>query len=58
MLDTIIKKEQTDEEDRREGMNAQDRAGSGDVEPETTGTAETTESSEEDDEEEEGNDTL
>lgn len=31
-LDTIIKKEQTDEEERREGMNAQDRAGSGDVE--------------------------
>ena len=49
-LDTIIKKEQTDEEDRREGMNTQDRAGSGDVEPETEGTSETKESSEEDDE--------
>ncbi|MDH3276845.1 MAG: hypothetical protein OEL77_00510 [Nitrosopumilus sp.] len=49
-LDDIIEKDQSAEEKRRGGMNAQDRAGSGDVEPENTGTATgNTESSSDDD---------
>jgi hypothetical protein len=44
-LTTIIEKEQAEEGERREGMNAQDRGGIGDVDPEETGTTDTTDTS-------------